>query len=517
MKSLERLIAQLAPAAAARRARARLAFERDSRILEAVSTRRYDGASRGRRTKGWRAPSSSADLAIGGARVLMRDRSRDLVRNNTWAARTVDVVVNNVVGTGIRPQARPVRAERDSDRAKGDVERIAQLWREWAETTACDANGRLDFYGLQAQALRGVVESGEVLIRRRIRSVRPGRSIPVQLELIEPDLLDDTRDGDVKGGGWIDHGIEFDRAGRRVAYHLFPDHPGGIRSRRMRSIRVPAESVSHVFDPKRPGQQTGVPWLAPVIVPLRELAEFQDARLVREKVAALWAAFVTKIDPDGDAVDEKGANGESIEHLEPGIVEYLEPGESVQFGSPPQTQGYSEYVDAILRAVASAVGITFEALTGNLRGVSFSGGRMGWIEAGRAYHAIRQRVVLPNVCAKGWEWFLDAAELMGHDTDCVECMWTPPRRELIDPTREIPAMITAVRGGLMTLSEALRQMGYDPVRVFDEYTDERALLEKLGLSFDSTPDTAAAVASASDDSLRADLAELLERLSISAA
>jgi capsid protein len=35
----------------------------------------------------------------------------------------------------------------------------------WAEATGCDAEGRLDLYGLQALVMRAVVESGECFVR----------------------------------------------------------------------------------------------------------------------------------------------------------------------------------------------------------------------------------------------------------------------------------------------------------------------------------------------------------------
>ena len=86
----DRAIASVAPRAAARRVLARQAFE--------TLTRGYDGAAKGRRTDGWRAPGSSADAEIGVAGALLRDRMRDLVRNNPHAAKAVAVLVNAYVG-----------------------------------------------------------------------------------------------------------------------------------------------------------------------------------------------------------------------------------------------------------------------------------------------------------------------------------------------------------------------------------------------------------------------------------
>ena len=116
--------------------------------------RRYDGGSNAPRTQGWRAPGTDADTANQHPSVL-RNRARDLRRNNPWAAKGIQVITNNVIGYGIKAQWKSKKAQR--------------LWSEWAETSACDASGMQDIYGLQALALSCVVESGEVLVRLRPR------------------------------------------------------------------------------------------------------------------------------------------------------------------------------------------------------------------------------------------------------------------------------------------------------------------------------------------------------------
>ncbi|MBZ0228464.1 MAG: phage portal protein, partial [Bauldia sp.] len=127
----DRAIAMVSPRTATRRLLARQAFEGLSRG--------YEGAARGRRTDGWRSPGTSADTEIATAGALLRDRMRDLVRNNPHAAKAVAVLVNNIVGAGIMP-----RAASGDDRLDRTVN---ELWEAWARS--CDADGQLDFYGLQ--------------------------------------------------------------------------------------------------------------------------------------------------------------------------------------------------------------------------------------------------------------------------------------------------------------------------------------------------------------------------------
>ena len=216
----------------------------------------YDGAARGRRTEGWRAPGSSADTEIGVAGALLRDRMRDLVRNNPHAAKAVAVLVNNIIGAGIMP-----RAASGDDTLDRKVDALFERW-----TAECDADGQLDFYGMQTLICREMVEAGEVLVRRRLRRSSDGLPVPLQLQVLEADFLDATKSGAL-GAGRLVQGIEFDPVGKRRAYWLHAEHPGdayGALQNGLQSRPVPATEIAHVYEKQRT-QARGVPWGAPVI------------------------------------------------------------------------------------------------------------------------------------------------------------------------------------------------------------------------------------------------------------
>ena len=182
MNFLDRVLGYVAPQAGLRRARHRAAI--------ATLARSYEGARLGRRAEGWVVAGTSANAEIGTALVRLRDRSRDLVRNNPYAAKAVSAVVSNLVGTGILPRARC------GDAAVNET--ADKLWARFAET--CDADGLTDFSGLQALVVRAMVESGECLLRIRERRIEDGLPVPLQLQLLEPDHLDTAKTGDLPAG-----------------------------------------------------------------------------------------------------------------------------------------------------------------------------------------------------------------------------------------------------------------------------------------------------------------------------
>jgi lambda family phage portal protein len=431
---------------------------------------RYEGAGVGRRYDGWTTVTSgSANAEIYAGLVRLRDRSRDLVRNNWAASRAVSVIANNVVGAGIIPSS--------------DNPAVEQALLAWADTTACDADGLMTLYGLQAQVMRAVAESGECLVLRERRASSERLPLLFQLRVLEGDFIDTLVDGPMPNGGRAIQGVEFDARGRRVAYHLFESHPGdqlwtGLRTS---SRRVPASEVLHIFRPDRPGQVRGVPWLSPVILKLRDFDEYEDAQLLRQKIAACYTAFVRR--PDVGVPVDAGALGERVE---PGMIELLAPGEDVTFGSPPGVDGYADYSRITLREIASGIGLTYEALTGDLSQVNFSSARMGWLEFQRSIDHWREHVLMPMFLARVTDWILESAELQGLATG-ASIRWTPPRREMINPVDEIKAAQDAIRAGLTSRREEIRKLGRDPEEVYREIARDNAETDRLGLVLDSDP------------------------------
>ena len=193
------------------------------------------------------------------------------------------MLVNNIIGAGIMP-----RAASGDDKLDRTVDALFNRW-----TAECDADGQLDFYGLQTLICREMVEAGEVLVRRRLRRSSDGLPVPLQLQVLEADFLDATESGAL-GDGRLVQGIEFDPMGKRRAYWLHAAHPGdawGALQGGLGSRPVPATEIAHVYEKQRT-QARGVPWGAPVIRSLRDLDDYEVAELVRKKTEACVTAIV---------------------------------------------------------------------------------------------------------------------------------------------------------------------------------------------------------------------------------
>lgn len=477
----------LFPARAVKRAELALQ-KRKAELRLTLLERSFDGAAMGRRNEGWRSTSADANTENAPALSRLRNRAREQRRNNPYAERAITGIADNVVGAGIVPRAM-AKSERSN-------KRLTELWQAWAETSACDADGLENFYGLQHKIMEAVAESGECLVRRRRRFSSDGLPVPVQLQVLEPDFLDEGKDGEVAGTqNRIIQGVEFDALGRRIAYWLYDQHPGSNNQwLSMESKRVPAEDVIHVFLPKRPGQARGYSWLAPVLQRLRSFDEMEDAVIEQAKIAACFAAFVSKDEANGSSSKAPPL----VERMEPGIVQELGMGEEITFGTPPTFNGYQAYSWQALHAVAVGIGVPYELLTGDLKGVNFSSGRMGWLHFARRVDVWQWRMLIPQLCDRAWGWFMEGQALLpGAILEQARAEWVPPRRDMVDPKAETENVKERVRNGLTTWPDALRELGVtDPRRHAKSIAEANTLLDSLDLIIDCDPRKVAAPGSA---------------------
>lgn len=475
MHWVDRLTEGLAPRWTLRRMRARAAAE--------ILARHYEAAAAGRRTQGWHRSAGDANAAISGG-LSLREHARDLVRNNPHASSALDTIVDHTVGWGI------VGAPEKASASRAAINVAADRWKAWAESTACDADGRQNFYGLTGQVDRTVVESGECLIRRRWRRPEDNLPLPVQLQVLEPDYLDVSRDGfGTPGNGRVIQGIEFDTIGRRVAYWLFPEHPGsnlagaGFGASR----RIPASEVLHVFKPGRPGQVRAASWFAPVLLRMKDFDEYEDAALVKQKIAACLAVITSDVDGSAPALGGTDPARPDLDFLEPGMILTAPPGRSVSVVQPPTISEHDSYSRVTLRTIAAGLGITYEDLTGDYVGMPFSAARMSRLRHWARVYCWRWNMLIPQFCDPVWGWAMQAAQVMNLLQEAPTAQWTAPPAPMIEPDREGIALQRLLRIGALTWPEMVRERGSDPETVLAEIAEWNTKFDAVGVVLDSDP------------------------------
>lgn len=496
LNTLERAIAYVAPQWAEARAKARVrlhAFEALGSVARAARPRGfYDAASRGPRVETWRTPSTGPNSELRAALPWLIKRSHDLMRNDPWARKGVGAIVADTVAWGISFQIVHKR--------KSTQRRLEELAARHLLTTKCDADGRHNIYGLQALALRVVAECGACIIRRRRRRASDGLPVPVQFQVLEPEHIDMAKDGPLAGGGYIVQGIQFDKLGQREGYWLFTTHPGegGQRLGETQSHFVSASEVTHIYRVERGSQQVhGIPWLSSIVITLRDYHDFDDAKLLTQKLAAcmgfiettppealqlMQAESTAPPDPGAETQERLTRQKPLIEDIEPGMHIFGAPGNKIDPIEPPSVADYGPFTIGQKQKIAAGLEIPYEVLSGDYSNTNFSGSRMGRLGYQTNIEMWRWQMLIPGACEPMLRWFLEASVLlpdMPSDAQDATATHSPPPFAMLDPSVEVPAKILEVAGGMLTPSEMLRQLGYEPERFYEEYgIDLKTLAEK---------------------------------------
>lgn len=445
-----------------------------------------------RRTLGWRPPSASPNPIVLGSLHTLRDRSRAAVRNDGYAKSAIDKLVANIVGTGIKPLP---QVEDVDVRAA-----IQALWLRWTDES--DADGLYDFYGQQQQGVRAWLEGGEVFLRLRSRLPSDGLSVPLQVQVIEPELCPHTYNVTLPNGNRVRAGIEFNGIGRRVAYHFHPSRPGNLEDFDQATLRrVPADAVIHLFDPLRPGQLRGLPHLTQALLRLHELDKYSDAALYRQQLANMFVAFLTREQsPDSSDVHmltglAKDSETPPTLSLEPGTFQELEAGEDVKFSDPPETRGYREFMRQHLLGAAASTGVPYELLTGDMSGLNDRVIRVILNEFRGRIQSWQHHNVVFQVNRRVYRAWMDRAWLAGalplpadyilNPSPWLAVKWTPPRVPYIHPVQDIEAQVAEVNAGFTTRSAMVSERGEDAEAIDAEQAADNARADELGLRYTS--------------------------------
>ncbi|MDR5170721.1 phage portal protein [Methylobacillus flagellatus] len=480
-----------------------LAEWRERRVIEAAERaavgktnallRQYAGAEFNRLTSDWTATSTSADSEIIGSLRALRDRSRQLIRDNETAKNAQRIVWQNVIGPGIGLQAQVKGADGKLIKAINDD--IEGEWCEWAMPETCHVAGLLGFADIEAWAWSQIFEAGEAIIRI-VRQPFGGSRIPLGLELIEADrLMDQWQTARAPNGNLIRMGVEMDNWGRAVAYWFHPGHPGDYAFRSFepaKFIRIPASDIIHLYQVERWPQTRGVPMLHATIRRLRDMAGYSEAEIVAARASANIVGFIKS-----EAGDEPEYRKREIDSA-PGTFKQLLPGEDfVGFNPSRPNAALEPFMRFMLRSVAAGVGISYESLSKDFSQSNYSSSRLSLLED-RVMYRILQGWTIRKLRLRLHLEFMDAAVLSGvlsiddyytRRRVYTKARFKPRGWSWIDPQKEVNAYKMAVRGGFTTRAEVIAETGsgLDFEDVAQGLSDENALLLDLGLVVDTDP------------------------------
>ena len=437
----------------------------------------------------WRPMGGSPNSDIIRDLPMLRARSRDQMRNAPVALGAVNTTVSHVIGTGLTytPAIDAEFLGLDDEQAEAWGDDAKRRFNAWATSPDCDMARQLDFYGLQELAFRTMLESGDVpIITPRITRNGVTR---LALQLLEADRVcnpNKTADSDVM----VD-GVELDpTTGESIALHICKHHPGATMAVGastqdwtrvpMRGAKTNRRNALLIFKPLRPGQVRGVPLIAPILEPLKQLARWSEAELNAAVISGLNATFI-KMDPDAfDALYDEDAQGAIVGkaskwsgEMQSGQAINLLPGEDISSPTPGRPNpAFDPFWQAMVRQIGMALEMPFEVLVMHFQS-SYSAARAALLMAYKAFRS-RRDMMAKGMCQPVFELWLADEVAEGRinapgffQSDIIKAawcsaIWTGDGPGSIDPSKEVDAAAKRVELGISTKqAESILHDGVD--------------------------------------------------------
>ena len=455
--------------------------------------RSYQAANTGRLFADFKASDSSVDKEIEGALKILRNRSRDLARNNEYVKRYLNLMKTNIIGqNGFTLQVKAVDSVGKLDMTGNQATEDA--FNSWAKLGNCTVDGKLSWIDAQKLAIETIARDGELfIIKHRGNTFKDSFAI----EFIEADQIDEKKNEKLADGTEIRMGIELDKFRRPIAYHIKTHHPGDYTHTSFTdkgTIRIPASRVIHAFLSLRAGQTRGEPWLTPSMSAIKQLDAFREAAIINARIGASKMGFFTS--PAGDGFVADDVEGQvPIMSVEPGTMHQLPAGVGFETFDPAfPANEFDMFHKAVLKGIASGLGISYTALSNDLEATSYSSIRQGALEE-RDYYRDIQCFITEHFVRPVFDAWLSSAMEMNtfgipvaqYNRFSSKSYFRGKAWNWIDPLKEMNAAVVGLKNGILSIEDVASQYGKDAEELMAQIQRDKALAEQFGIKYALEP------------------------------
>ena len=456
----------------------------------------FGSAEVNRLTGDWGTTPVPADWIISKHQRVLVARSREQLFNNDYFKAYARLCRQNIVGaSGIVFQSKARSGGGKVDKkAKTAVERS---FADWSKPANCDVAGKLSWRAIQNHCVNSAVTDGEFMLRKIVG--QDAGKYGFQLQVIDPVRCPIDYDRfDMPDGGYIRHGIEFNKYGRPVAFHF-------VDSAANRSwnayayagrtfVTIPAEEIIHGFRPEMAGQKRGLPWLSTGLFRLKQMGAFEDAAIVNARVGAAKLGVIEFADGTGPESNQLEEDEEFQLNGEPGTFQVLPNGAKLNKFDPTYPSGeFAIFIKAMLRSIAAGGGVSYHNLAQDLEGVNFSSIRQGTLDEREHFKELQEWLVEEAAEPVFAAWF-DAAILrnmikrddgsalpIARAERYADHEFQGRRWEWIDPNADMKAAEGRKNNLLASPGSLIRESGRDPAVVWQEIADDIAAMRAAGI------------------------------------
>lgn len=424
----------------------------------------------------------------------LREQSRVAYWDSTQARSIVKRLVENVVGTGLALESRPIwqllkgittLTEEEKHEKAREIEMRFDLW---ASSHEPDAAGKMTFYEIQDfEFLHRLIDGDTVMILRY--SGDASRMSPLSIQFILPEQVTTPTEkialeyAKTTGRRIID-GIEIDSYGKELAVHVQTEN---LQEWTKIPFTGPSGRVFvlHPVNTDTMGSVRGTPILAPLVHELKKITDYTVAEIEAAVINAVIAVWIkpSQNAPSTRALAGIGKNKASSESssstsTQPGqktfdkpglIVQTLGEGEEVEsFDTKRPNANFGTFVRQIELSLSASQGMPVSIMN---------------MEATKSYSAIRAELLMfwnkveieraksaSQFLGPIFEaWFTEEVKAKridapGFDAGPISkrawlnCAWNGDKQPSIDPYKEALADRARIEDGLTTRERAAMEL-----------------------------------------------------------
>jgi lambda family phage portal protein len=463
-------------------------------LRQQSAMRTYVAAQVNRLTADWTSYRQSIDSDVRMSLVIIRERARDLVKNNEFGRAYMRLLSTNIIGpTGFTLQMDVKNPDGTSDEPANAL--IEDAWRDWSERNNCSVSGQYSFRAVCDQLIKYIGRDGEGLLRPVFNKQS---KYGLQTQVIEPEALDEQYSTLLTNGNVVKMGVEVDAWRRPITYYIRKVNPinelySGTSVARD-YYKIPASELIHGFDREYVNQTRGISWLVQSLFRMKQLSGYEEAVVVNARASAAKMIFLTRAaDAPGESYTgtDQDAAGNKITSIEPGGIEELPIGMKPEPWDPKQpTTQHDMFMRTSLNAFATGVGFAAMSLSGDLSGANYSSMRAGLLPERDAARLLQQwfaetylyplfSIWLETAIMKGTINLPEAKFEKFNKPIFVGRTW-----DWVDPEKDTTAKVMALRSGLASPYDVAGEQGKKLEQIYKDIADANALAKKFGIVID---------------------------------
>lgn len=437
--------------------------------------RNFNSAKSTRLPQNFQPAIGTAETVNKGSRDILRGIARNLENNSDIAESVVLAFERNVIGSGLTLQVKTKDEEFNKT--------IEALFKEWSKPSNCEVSGGLSFLDVQNIIMRRLIVDGGVFVKKVSTK---GSKFPFILQLVEVDELDKSVILTNNTSRCFD-GIEVDMQNKPIRYHLKKYDAFGVA---VSSEPVLAKDIIFLRRIRRPSQIRELSEISRASDRIASTDEYLDSVSAKERVAACFAAFITKTIPSNNGIGRGNTAATSpdgttpLKNITPGMIQYLRPGENAFMLDPKgQASDTETFLRSEQRLLSAGMGLSYETVARDLSQVNYSSARQNLLEDKETYKGW-QRFIIDHFCEEVFAEFINMLILKGlikSPQEDVPHEWVGSGWSWIDPLKEAKADEVALASNLSTLQRICAEKGVDWKDVLIQRQKEKEFMEEIGL------------------------------------